>query len=182
MPPQLKSVIGPYHSAPATCQDYDPCAVEVAQRIEQMIGAQLPAVQVEHIGSTAVPGCAGKGIVDLMVLYPDGHLEAVKALLDTLGFQRQTGRDPFPEERPMRVGSLEHQGRVFRLHVHVIAATSPEATALRTFRDRLRADAALRAAYVARKREIIASGVTDSIDYCLAKGTFVEEAISKLIT
>src|SRR5262249_23014880 len=123
-------------------------------------------------GSTAVPGCAGKGVVDLMLVYPEGKLEAARDVLDALGFQRQSTRDPFPEERPMRVGSLEHDGSVYRLHVHVIAAGSPEVAQLLGFRDRLRADPRLVAAYVARKREIVAAGVTDSVEYCERKGAF----------
>ena len=99
-----------------------------------MISATLPRVTVEHIGSTSVPGCAGKGIIDLMVLYPDGDLEAVKDALKRLGFQPQTVGHLMPESRPMRVGAVRYQGRIYRLHVHVIAASSPEVQALRAFR------------------------------------------------
>src|SRR5438132_646698 len=98
MPQNHETIIGPYQQLPAACQDYDPRSVEVAEQIGQMILAQLPSLTVEHIGSTAVPGCAGKGIIDLMILYSDGQLEAAKAVLDVLGFQRQTNRDPFPED------------------------------------------------------------------------------------
>ena len=42
-------------------------------------------LRVEHIGSTSVPGCAGKGIIDLMVLYPVGGLEHARQVLDSLG-------------------------------------------------------------------------------------------------
>jgi len=173
-----ETTIGLYQQLPAACRDYDPRFSEVAEKINQRILAQLPLLTVEHIGSTSVPGCAGKGIVDLMVLYPDGQLEATKAVLDALGFQRQTGRDPFPEDRPMRVGAIEYQGTTFQLHAHVIAASNPEAAPLRAFRDQLRVDSELRANYVARKREIIAAGVTDSVDYCLAKGEFITEVIT----
>jgi hypothetical protein len=31
--------------------------------------------------------------------------------------------------------------------------------------------------YVARKREIIASGVTDSLEYCRIKGEFIKEML-----
>jgi GrpB-like predicted nucleotidyltransferase (UPF0157 family) len=166
-------VIGPYPELPAVCRDYDLRAVEVARRVAQLIEARLPTVTVEHIGSTSVPGCAGKGVVDLMIAYPEGQLQAVKDLLDALGFQRQSTRDPFPEERPMRLGSLEHEGNLFRLHVHVIAAGSPEAAELLAFRDCLRADPNLRAAYVTCKQEIIAAGITDSVDYCERKSNFI---------
>lgn len=124
-----------------------------------------------------MPGCAGKGIVDLMIAVPDGQMDEVKRLLDRLGFQRQTSRDPFPEDRPMRVGSLVHDGETFLLHAHVIPAGSPEVDATRFFRACLRADPELVKAYVARKREIIAAGVTDSLDYFHAKGEFIRQVL-----
>jgi GrpB-like predicted nucleotidyltransferase (UPF0157 family) len=165
--------IKPYDNAPAMCLDYDPLAPHVAERVGLLVRSQLPEITVEHIGSTAVPGCAGKGIIDLMIAYPQGSLEDVKAVLDVLGFQRQSTRDPFPEDRPMRVGSIQQNGRTFRIHVHVIAGSSPETHILRNFRDRLRADPALRAAYVMRKRQIIGEGIVDSVEYCERKGEFI---------
>jgi ubiquinone/menaquinone biosynthesis C-methylase UbiE/GrpB-like predicted nucleotidyltransferase (UPF0157 family)/8-oxo-dGTP pyrophosphatase MutT (NUDIX family) len=174
---QSERMVGPYEDRQAVCQEYDPRAVEVAQQVAATFRSHLPAALVEHIGSTSVPGCAGKGIVDLMLLYPDGQLAAARDVLDALGFQRQTGRVPFPEDRPMRTGSLVHDGTTFLLHLHVIAASSPEADELRRFRDRLGADADLVAAYVAAKRAILAGGVTDPVDYCLRKGVFVERAL-----
>jgi GrpB-like predicted nucleotidyltransferase (UPF0157 family) len=170
-------VVGPYEPRPAVCRDYDPRAAAVARLVAGMIHDQFPQVQVEHVGSTSVPGCAGKGIVDLMIPVPDGQMDEVKRLLDRLGFQRQTSRDPFPEDRPMRVGSLVHDGETFLLHVHVIPAASPEVDDIRFVRACLRADPELVTAYVARKREIIASGVTDSLDYCRAKGEFIKQVL-----
>ena len=167
---RIERIIGPYEDRPAVCHGYDPRAAEVAQRVTAVIRFHLPGVSVEHIGSTSVPGCAGKGIVDLMLLYPEGQLEVARDVLDSLGFQKQTTRDPFPEDRPMRTGSVVHDGTTFLLHVHVIAASSPEAAGLRRFRDQLRADPDLVASYVAAKKAIIASGVTDSVDYCIRKG------------
>jgi GrpB-like predicted nucleotidyltransferase (UPF0157 family) len=171
-------IIGPYSIHPPTCVEYDPRMASVAQRINKLITAELPAVRVEHIGSTAVPGCAGKGIVDLMVLYPPGELEATKEVLQTLGFQRQTVGHLFPESRPMRVGALEHQGKRFRVHAHVIAADAEEVEALRTFRERLRADLELRSAYVAQKREIVAAGVTEPALYTRIKSQFIQQVLS----
>jgi GrpB-like predicted nucleotidyltransferase (UPF0157 family) len=163
------------------CRDHDPRSAEVARKIAALIEPHLPGGVVEHIGSTSVPGCAGKGVVDLMMLYPVGQLAAARDLLERLGFQRQTSRDPFPEDRPMRTGSVVHDGTAFNLHVHVIAADSPEVKELRSFRDGLRADPALREAYVAAKRAIIADGCTDGLDYCYRKGEFVTTALRKLV-
>ena len=51
---------------------------------ERRILAALPGVQVEHIGSTAVPGLAAKPIIDLVVVVDDitaeeDHLDALLA-------------------------------------------------------------------------------------------------------
>jgi GrpB-like predicted nucleotidyltransferase (UPF0157 family) len=166
-------VIGPYEHLPAACLAYDPRAAEVAHLVGSLIEARLPGIVVEHVGSTAVPGCAGKGVVDMMVLYPPGRLAEVRDGLAELGFSRQTTRDPVPEDRPMRTGSVEHDGTRYRLHAHVLAADSPEVTAFRAFRDRLRADPGLVAEYVACKWGIIAEGITDTVDYSIRKGEFV---------
>jgi GrpB-like predicted nucleotidyltransferase (UPF0157 family) len=179
MPASSEPIITVYKELDAVCHEDDPRARLVAERVAELICNLQPELTVEHIGSTAVPGLAGKGIVDLMVLYPAGHLESAKAALDRLGFQRQSPRDPFPESRPMRLGALSFDGKTFRLHAHVIAADHAEAAELRRFRNRLRRDANLRAAYVARKRAILESGITDSIDYSYAKGEFVQAALEE---
>ncbi|HKQ79551.1 MAG TPA: GrpB family protein [Blastocatellia bacterium] len=174
---QVERIISRYEEAPAACQAYDPRSPLVAAFIARAVNSHLDDVSIEHFGSTAVPNCAGKGVIDLMMIYPEGRLETVKTLLDALGFQRQTTRDPFPESRPMRIGSIEFDGAVFRIHAHVIAADSPELEALRSFRDQLRADPTLLAEYVARKKMIISSGVTDAVEYSIAKGDFIKEAL-----
>jgi GrpB-like predicted nucleotidyltransferase (UPF0157 family) len=173
----VQPIIGPYTSRPAVCLDYDPRAADVAQQVGSLVFAYLPQVHVEHIGSTSAPGCAGKGIVDLMIPVPAGEWEKVKELFERLGFQRQPGAEPFPEDRPMRVGSWVHGNETFLLHIHLIDATSPEVEQLRFFRTCLRSDSELLRAYVARKRKIIASGVTDSLEYCRLKGEFLKEVL-----
>ena len=170
--------IHPYRQAPASYGDYDADVVDAALALADGICLQDSRLRVEHIGSTAVPGCGGKGYIDLLLMYPDGHLDAAKAALETLGFGRQSSRDPFPEDRPMRVGAVVHEGRRFPVHVHVIAATAPEAAELLWFRDRLRGDGTLRAAYEAEKRRILAAGVTDGVDYSNAKASFIEGVLA----
>ena len=91
----MQNRIGPYKSQPAACNDPDPRTVEVARQMSVLIQTQMPADVVEHVGSTSVPGCAGKGIIDLMLLYPERQLVEARNCLDALGFQCQAGRDPW---------------------------------------------------------------------------------------
>lgn len=158
----------------------DPRTIEVAKQVANLIESQMPDARVEHVGSTAVPGCEGKGVVDLQLLYPPNRLDAARDALDALGFQRQASKDPFPEERPLRLGTLTYDGTVFRLHVHVIAADDAEAAELRGFRDRLRADPALVAEYVASKRAAFAGGHTDNLTYLRTKEPFIKRVIASL--
>ena len=81
---------------------------------------------VHHVGSTSVPACAGKGVIDLLVAYPAGLLSTARELLQALSFQEKASRNPFPEDRPMRVGSLQHAGRRYLMYAHVVSAQSPE--------------------------------------------------------
>jgi GrpB-like predicted nucleotidyltransferase (UPF0157 family) len=170
---QVQTVVGPYVPRPAVCREHDPRAAEVARQIVALLSAHLPEARAEHVGSTAVPGCAGKGIVDLLIPVADGAMEKVKELLSRLGFQHQPGPEPFPEDRPMRVGSWLLGDETFLVHVHVVPASSPEVDEMRFFRACLRSDPELVRVYVAKKREIIAGGATDPLEYCRIKGEFL---------
>ncbi len=173
----MRNSVGTYENPGAVCAAYDPRAPEAARELIRLISAREPSLSVEHIGSTAVPNCDGKGTLDLLVMYEPGAVERAKQVLADLGFQKQSSRDPFPEDRPMRVGAWEFQGKAYPVHAHVISRDSHEAGELIRFRDRLRADPVLREAYVARKREIIRKGVADSIEYSIVKGSFVQDVL-----
>ncbi|HZI83151.1 MAG TPA: GrpB family protein [Casimicrobiaceae bacterium] len=172
-----KSPILPYSNSGAGYVEYDRAAIDVAGVVAGLIERAAPWAKVEHIGSTAIPGCAGKGIVDVMVMYPAHQLEATRVAIDRLGFQPQKTGHIFPDERPMRVGAIEHDGKRYRLHAHVIAMTSSEIASLRRFRDLLRADAALRDAYQDKKRAILQSGLSEPRAYTQAKGEFISSVM-----
>ena len=172
--------VGQYRHGSATFADYDPRAPQIALLLAQAIEERQPRVAVEHIGSTAVPGCRGKGVVDLAVTYREGDLEPARAALDALGFQRQTGRDPWPETRPMRVAGIAALGGSFQVHAHVIERDSPEHRELIALRDALRRDPQLRQAYEKAKEKIVGGGITDSLDYSNAKHDFITAMLASL--
>jgi len=174
--------IEPYFPGPADFRAYDPEAGEIARALGDAIRDVEPILQVEHIGSTSIPGCGGKGIIDLMVLYPEGHLSRARTVLDLLGFQKQGGPEPFPEERPMRVGSILSGNGRFRIHAHVIALQSEEHRELVRFREVLRGCNELRQRYEERKRAILASGIQDPIEYCKAKEGVIQEVLKSQMT
>lgn len=172
----MKLTIVAYEDAPAQCHEYDPRSPEVAAALTEAILDLAPSLRIEHVGSTAVPDCDGKGIIDLLVMFPNGGLEVAKKALADLGYQRQNHGNPFPEDRPMRTGCVVYKGTRYRVHAHVVWESSPEAANLVSFRDRLRGDPQLLHEYVARKRAIIGSGITLTGDYSNAKSSFIRRA------
>jgi GrpB-like predicted nucleotidyltransferase (UPF0157 family) len=164
----------PFPSPPPALRPWNPRASAAADYVISLIVERLPGTTVEHVGSSSVPGCAGKGYLDLAIPYRDDtHRTAINEALFALGFGRQRNRDPFPETRPMRTGAIDYEGETFLLHVHVVPDSSPEMAELLDFRDRLRDEPNLLIEYVAAKHKILQAGVLDGVDYAERKGTFI---------
>jgi GrpB-like predicted nucleotidyltransferase (UPF0157 family) len=158
---------------------YDARAPDVARYVTSLIQAAIPEVTVEHIGSTAVPGCAGRGVIDLMILYSDSLLEPILVGLETLGFEWVQRNPALPDEWPKGAGAVDYQGHLFRLHIHVQPKDHPTVADKRAFRDRLRGDPEFRAAYMAHKQAILTAGTSEPIAYTAAKAAFVHQALAE---
>ena len=159
---------------PVPFRPWGPALPQVAARVAGLVRAAEPGAAVEHVGSSAIPGCPGKGHLDLVLPYRDpAHLARLNAAVFGLGFGRQQGREPFPEERPMRKGAIDHAGTPHTIHLHIVPEGSSDLAEMVAFRDRLRADPTLVAAYGRLKQELVESGVTDGIAYTRAKSAFI---------
>jgi GrpB-like predicted nucleotidyltransferase (UPF0157 family) len=174
MPP-----IGRYRRVPVQIHQADPAAPEVARRLIALIATRWPATPAEHVGSTAVPGLAGKGIIDLLLAAEPAHIAAIPQALCGLGFQPQRPA-AFPATRPMLWGTFRHRGTDYPVHVHVVPAGSPEVAALRGFRDALCADPVLRRRYAALKRAIVAGGPADPVAFTKAKHHWIAATLTHL--
>jgi len=174
-------LIGPY-DAPGTqkvvdLRPWDARGPAAANSVMRLLQTALPGIAIEHVGSTSVPGCDGKGILDLMLLIPAGRLDDVSAAVDGMGFQRQSGGVRHPDHRPMREGSFTFDGTVFRLHVHLVPEGSADADMLPRFRDRLTANPELVARYVEQKRRLIDARISDRSTYNRGKTAFIESVL-----
>jgi GrpB-like predicted nucleotidyltransferase (UPF0157 family) len=171
--------IGRYRRVPVQVHQADPDAPEVARRLITLIATRWPATPAEHVGSSAVPGLAGKGIIDLLLAAPPAHVPAITQALLELGFQPQAPA-AFPATRPMLWGAFRHGLTTYRVHVHVVPTDSPEVAALRGFRDALCADPVLRRRYVALKRAIAAGGPADPVTFTKAKHDWIAATLTWL--
>jgi len=120
----------------------------LAARIREALGWRV--LQLEHVGSTSVPGLPAKPVidVDLTVADPGREQDYIPALEQT-GF-RLVIREPW-----------WHGHRVLRAdappcNLHVFGFDSPELVKHRIFRDWLRGNPAERDRYAAAKRQAAA--------------------------
>jgi GrpB-like predicted nucleotidyltransferase (UPF0157 family) len=171
--------IGRYQRVPVKIHQTDPQAPEVARRLIALIATRWPATPAEHVGSTAVPGLAGKGIIDLLLAADPAHNPAITQALLELGFQPQRPA-AFPPSRPMLWGTFRHGATEYPVHVHVVPADSPEVAAMRGFRDALRADPVLRRRYAVLKRAIVAGGPVDPVAFTRAKHDWIAATLAHL--
>jgi GrpB-like predicted nucleotidyltransferase (UPF0157 family) len=171
--------IGRYLRVPVEVHEADPQAPQAARRLIALIAASWPATPAEHVGSSAVAGLAGKNTIDLLLAADPAHIPAITQTLLELGFQPQLPA-AFPATRPMLWGAFRHGPTDYRVHVHVVPASSPEVAAMRGFRDALRADPLLRRRYAGLKRAIVAGGPIDPVAFTKAKHDWIVATLGQL--
>jgi GrpB-like predicted nucleotidyltransferase (UPF0157 family) len=158
---------------------YDPAwptrfATESA-RIGAALGAR--ALAVEHVGSTAVRGLAGKPVLDVgIAVAGEADADACIAPLEALGYAY---RGPYGDDPRRRYYVRDAAGqRVAQLHLYVLPAAAWDEKL--AFRDALRADPALARAYEAEKWRVAEAVGWDKAAYSVAKGAFIERVLAML--
>lgn len=154
--------------------DYHPHWPETFELHARAIAAALGAValQIEHIGSTSVPGLAAKPIIDILLVVADSADErSYLPRLQAAGYELRVREPEFYEHRMLRPPSRD-------VHIHVFSLGSPEIERYLLFRDRLRSDAGDRRAYESAKRELAARPWPDMNAYADAKSDLVERIIA----
>jgi GrpB-like predicted nucleotidyltransferase (UPF0157 family) len=107
-------------------------------------------LMIEHVGSSAVAGLGGKGIIDLAIVNPE--VEKAMVLLEKLGYEHKVGGDD-PGIRWFMKRSDMTTGQVF--HVHLMEDKMGEFERMVRFRDYLRAHPDMAKAYADEKRRAV---------------------------
>ena len=163
------------HGGPIYLAEYDPTWPEAFVRHEERISAALGegALQIEHVGSTSVPGLAAKPTIDILLVVDDSADERTYLpAMEAAGYE-------------IRVREPEwHQHRMFAdldrtAQVHVLSDGNPEIERYVLFRDRLRTNQADRELYERTKRGLAKREWKYVQNYADAKGTVVEEIIAR---
>ena len=141
-----------------------------ATRIRTALGAV--ATDVEHVGSTSVPGLPAKPILDINLLVADSADEPTYVpALEALGYVLHIREPGWHEHRLLR---LEDPA----VNLHVFTTSSAEHARMITFRDRLRTDPAAFELYLTTKQRLAAQHWERVQDYADEKSAVVERILS----
>lgn len=154
--------------------DYTPLWIELyreeAERIRAAIGHLI--IDLQHIGSTAIPGIKAKPILDLMAGVARLH-EALlcRTPLEALGYD-------YAAHAGVAHDYVFGKG-VVRTHLlHVVEYESAEWTNHLRFRDRLRNDRELAQEYERLKEELSRKFSENRAEYTSAKSKFICQVIA----
>jgi GrpB-like predicted nucleotidyltransferase (UPF0157 family) len=166
-PPVLN---GPIYLAP-----YDPAWPALFTQLESQIRAALGSriLQLEHVGSTSVPGLSAKPIIDLVLAMADSGDEAAYVPpLEARGYTLRIREPDWYQHRllkpPQAAGNL-----------HVFSEGCEEIERMRLFRDWLRNNADDRRLYEETKRTLAARTWKYTQNYADAKGEVVEAILAR---
>jgi GrpB-like predicted nucleotidyltransferase (UPF0157 family) len=140
-----------------------------ATRLRAALGSRV--IAIEHYGSTAVPGLAAKPVIDLLAGVQDLEIAAAcSPTMIALGYE-DAGPGVVPGHHIFGLGEA-------RTHIcHFVRHEGPEWRACLAFRDALRGDPDLTAAYAALKQDLAARHPNDRAAYTAAKTDFVARAL-----
>jgi GrpB-like predicted nucleotidyltransferase (UPF0157 family) len=155
--------------------DYDPewphLFQREADRIRRVLGDRV--AQLEHVGSTSVPGLAAKPVIDIMLIVPDSSDEpSYLPDLVAAGYVLVIREPEWYQHRCFK-------GPDTNVNLHVYSPGCPEIERYLIFRDRLRAHAADRAHYQQVKRELAGRDWTYVQEYADAKTEVVESILAR---
>jgi GrpB-like predicted nucleotidyltransferase (UPF0157 family) len=165
----------PVHNAPITLVEYNAewsaLFIREATRVRVTLCARV--MQLEHVGSTSVPGLAAKPIIDMILAVADSADEpAYVPAMESAGYV-------------LRIREPEwHQHRLFKgpdtnINLHVYSFGCPEMEKMLMFRDWLRSNDADRELYGRTKRELAKRTWKYVQDYADSKTSVVEEIIAR---
>lgn len=157
----------------------DPAWPQIYERIAVLVRAALgtEAIELDHIGSTAVPGLPAKPVIDIDLTVPDSADEdAYVPALEAAGFQLLLRERGWHEHRLLTLGDP-------LTNLHVFSPDCPEVVRHRMFRDWLRAHPEDRQRYVQAKIAASAEtrlGTENVMEYNLHKQPMIREIYDRM--
>ena len=158
----------------------DPAWPEIAAAEITNLMIHVPGlVTVHHIGSTSVPGLPAKPIIDLIPVFKDTETQtAAEPHFTALAFEWM-GEFGLPGRAYARKSDPQTGARV--IHTHGYAQGHPDITRHLAFRDALRENAMLRAAYTSVKAACAARHPEGGLAYGNCKSDWIAKAEARAL-
>lgn len=154
--------------------DYNPAWPEMfeQEKARLLAGAGQWIEDIQHVGSTSIPGLAAKPIIDIMIaIYDLADVPKCVAPIEKLGYD-YLGEHGLPERHFFRKPRLDGWHKRTH-HIHMVLKGSQEWENQTRFRDYLRTHPETRQQYQELKRELAARFGSDRGGYTDAKADFV---------
>ena len=150
---------------------------EEARRLRTVLDPSL-IVELEHFGSTAIPGLSAKPIIDILIAVRSLTVAQATFVAALRKLDYVYWADNPKKDRMFFVKGMPPYGAKRSHHVHV---TEPEGEMWQrlVFRDYLRAHPEEAATYERLKRQLAAEHQTDREAYTDAKSAYVETVMRK---
>jgi GrpB-like predicted nucleotidyltransferase (UPF0157 family) len=142
---------------------------EEARRLRDLVGPHI--IDVQHIGSTSIPGMMAKPIIDIGIAiarFEDG--EACIAPIESLGYEYR-GEHGIPRRHYFVKGNPTSH------HLHILERDSAEWENHLLFRDYLRVHSGAACAYARLKRGLADAHREDRVAYTDGKAAFIERVL-----
>jgi GrpB-like predicted nucleotidyltransferase (UPF0157 family) len=174
----IEVVIGRARAGPPVAVrivDYDPSwpAMYEAERKAVLQAAGEWLVDIQHLGSTSVPGLAAKPVIDIIAAVTSlNDARNIVGPLAAIGYDYVPEYEvEMPERRYFRKGRRGSEGDKY--HLHVVKPDSEFWNRHLAFRDYLRAHPEVAREYAELKRRLAAKHGTDVDAYTDAKSAFI---------
>jgi len=146
---------------------------------KQRIGKVLSkSCLIEHIGSTAVPGLPGKGIIDIMISCPKNNIKKVRDDLKKEGYVEGKSSD---KGRIFLKREAKIKGKIRRFHVHIITKNNLIWNNSIRFRNYLIKNSNVSKKYAELKKKATISCNNDGKVYRKLKDKFIKTHLKKAI-
>ncbi|MEU7478780.1 GrpB family protein [Lentzea sp. NPDC042327] len=153
--------------------EYDCAWPGLFERERARVLGAVPGAELEHVGSTSVPGLCAKPVVDLMLVVADAADEASYVpALEAVGYRVVVREDDWHHHRILK-------GPDTNVNLHVFARGCAQVRRHRVFRDWLRVNDEDRALYARVKRELAGRQWERVREYAAAKNEVVLEILER---
>ncbi|WP_333651636.1 GrpB family protein [Lacrimispora sp.] len=164
------------HNAPITLIEYDPHWPELfnqeSYRIQSILGCRV--LQLEHVGSTSIPGLCAKPIIDILLAVADSSDEpSYVPALETAGYTLRIREPDWFEHRLFKGPDTD-------INLHVFSAGASEAKRMLRFRDWLRTNDTDRENYARVKRDLAQHVWRNVQNYADAKTEVIKEIMERI--